>query len=428
MPAYSLQTFSTTAPASGQISLLFSGSFIIASNVSTTGVGSLNWQDAIDAATTMSFDGISLPIISSSAHSSHFFLQTSDTLVDSSSITVSSSLQVNFIPTPAVPDTVYRYSEFNPQIGSANTTRNEYSGVFKVDQSRSGSSLMSVNYKQILAGTAVAADIQESFYTSKGIDQSRYSGSVSSKDDYGIEAAFRAVARQGAFYADGDESPAILSQSNTDKNIQEYFGVYEIKEDYTIVPTSSIVVPAGSSDSQNIPTVRARGLLYNQSTTQHAGTSGSTIMIRNTSNNRNTIQRSTKVGDYIFLPTSASDHYSGTSATVPTFDSNGNAVLTGEIMKIVDAQVYGGKNIGALTSSFSMSVERNVAKESIDSSLDLQGSEAFGILLLTGDTVLRADGNRISKAANVKIFDKELDKVFLTGEDGRIIHNFNQSL
>ena len=119
---------------------------------------------------------------------------------------------------PFIQDLTFGFSEFNPLIGNAENPR--LSNDFQIADRSEGAFILPKNFDALLAGTATPAEVQESNYTATGWTNSRYEGSVSSKDNYGgVETALVGRTFPGSVYDDDTEQAAIyLASSRLTKN------------------------------------------------------------------------------------------------------------------------------------------------------------------------------------------------------------------
>ena len=133
----------------------------------------------------------------------------------------------------------FNNSEFDVLISNANENRT--SGyIYQVD--RSSQYIIPNNYNTIISESAVYAQVPDSNYTSKGILRSRYEGSETTVEDYGVEPLIAGKVFDGAEYLNSASNNFICSQSLDDRSIEEYL----------------FTIPTGSSNDSETPTVNSK--------------------------------------------------------------------------------------------------------------------------------------------------------------------------
>ena len=138
---------------------------------------------------------------------------------------------------------------FLPFLQDIQFSSNEYNAIFSnaqeprksnliVESDRIKGRILPTNFDAILAQSAAPAYIQDSNYSSQGWSNSRYDGSVSSKDNYGgVTPSISARAFQGAVFDDDTEDDAICLSDN--RIVREY--VHTGNDKLPSFTTSSLV-------------------------------------------------------------------------------------------------------------------------------------------------------------------------------------------
>lgn len=120
-----------------------------------------------------------------------------------------------------------------PSPGDANFSKSEYQAIqnnystnrsvsFIYDVDRTTSQITPSNYDSILNDTAIPAQYQELNYSSVGLSNSRYSGTKTSIEDYGVSSALGVKTFEGSSYLTSITDNYICSQSLNERELESF--------------------------------------------------------------------------------------------------------------------------------------------------------------------------------------------------------------
>jgi hypothetical protein len=72
----------------------------------------------------------------------------------------------------------------------------------------------------------------------------------------------------------------------------------------------------------------------------------------------------------------------------------------------------------------SASVERNAIKDQFDSTINFNGSNQFAVRHVKGDRIYQAEGNKLFKVTDKKLYNYDTEEIFFVGEEGYILYPF----
>lgn len=135
------------------------------------------------------------------------------------------------------PDNI-RFSQSEYEVLENNSEAGRTTGrVFKVDNQFKDNSVLPFNIDAIRTETATLAEFQELNYSSEGIQNSRYAGSKTNINTFGVDAALNAKAIRAQIFISSSVDNQICSQSDDQRlNIE------------TVLFRSAETVPAGEQE------------------------------------------------------------------------------------------------------------------------------------------------------------------------------------
>lgn len=125
--------------------------------------------------------------------------------------------QTFLVPTPA--DSDFFRSEYQAIL---NNTEEDRVTNFIYDVDRSNSSIVPLNYNNIISGSAQKAAFQKLNHTSIGLRNSRYDGAKTSKASFGVSPAIAGTTFEAASYLSSSLNSTICSQSLSDRNLDTF--------------------------------------------------------------------------------------------------------------------------------------------------------------------------------------------------------------
>lgn len=215
-----VEQFSTLDPGPGTIMLFHQGNVVSAVNIDNNSCNGLNVGTALEELEkiTLNIGGVlyttNIVLISTFTGYYHIRIQpvtvgsTSDNFLCTTTSLFPGISQVNFGKS--------NYQALKNNASQAKTT----SFIFDVD--RRNTQLIPQNYLAIISGSATPAQYQELNYSSVGLNQSRYGGSKTNTDEYGVTSAVSGTPFQAASYLSSSANSFICSQSLSDRDIETY--------------------------------------------------------------------------------------------------------------------------------------------------------------------------------------------------------------
>jgi len=356
---------------------------------STTDCNQNNYAAEFESLEVFNIFSTAFPIASRQAKTNHFYFEIHPPVAfDTGSITTPTICK----DTTFVPSTVVDFTNnvYNVTFNSDQELRSsQYQ--FVVDSNNSGSSPRPSNIKAILADTAVTASVQDSNYSSLAVIRGRYEGAETGVSDYGILPAIAAELKDGAIYDSSISSSTICAQPFNERPNKEFF----------FVPTqdSFTRVDSGSTNYNN-PNYRYITLVKGNIVTQTARTTGTELYL-----NFNTASAGVAIGDYLQL-------FGNAVGGGPTFYNRGI-----EFVKVTALKQHNSAVVSA-------SVERNAIKDQFDSVVDYGDNTGFHVRHVKGDQIYQAEGNKLFKVTDKKLYNYDTEEVFFVGEEGYILYPF----
>lgn len=245
-----LEQFATYNPGVEEVALFYSGSTVTAINISNVDCAGVNLSESLKNLDQISINingEIYTLIINTRAVYSgyyHFTVQ-SINVPEAGSINEESCRETYLVP--AINLAGFEKSDYNATLNNAISARTT-THIFDVDRSKyTPSGSRPVNYLSIMSGSATLASFQELNYTSIGISNSRYNGSKTSINEYGVISGASLTIFEGASYQANTDNGNICSQSLSERNIIEYG--FDTKDN--LFPSSEFL-PTGSFNYYSI--------------------------------------------------------------------------------------------------------------------------------------------------------------------------------
>ena len=358
---------------------------------STTDCNQNNYAAEFESLEVFNIFSTPFPIASRQVQTSHYYFEIHPPVAfdTGSTTTPTVCIDTTFVPSTQVD---FTNNVYNVTFNSDQELRSSQF-QFVVDSNNSGSSTRPANIQAILANTAVTASVQDSNYSSLAVIRGRYEGAETGVSDYGILPAIAAELKRGAIYDSSISSSYICTQtSSTD--------IRPIK-DFFLVPTqdSATKVDSGSTSYSN-PNYRYITLVKGNSITQTARTTGTELYL-----SFNTASAGVAIGDYLQL-------FGTTAGGGPTYYNRGI-----EFVKVASLKQHNSSVVSA-------SVERNAIKDQFDSVVDYGDNTGFHVRHVKGDQIYQAEGNKLFKVADKKLYNYDTEEVFFVGEEGYILYPF----
>lgn len=162
----------------------------------------------------------------------YFHYEIEDFIIPSGSTVEFKCTNTSILPGPDALG--FTNSEYDTLISNATDIRT--SGyIFEVD--RSTEQVIPGNYDNIISESAQLAEITDSNYTSVGLVNSKYAGTKTSIDDFGVEPLVSGKTFEGAVYLTTASNNFICSQSLSDRKVEEYL----------------FSIPTGSAEDSEVP-------------------------------------------------------------------------------------------------------------------------------------------------------------------------------
>lgn len=216
-----VEQFSTLDPGPGTMMLYHSGNVVSALNIDNGSCNLLNVSTALESLEkiTLNIGGslFTTNIILVVTFSGYYHVLIEPITV-SSTVDIPVCTQTSLFP--GISQVNFGKSDYQAIKNNANQARTT-SFIYDVD--RKTSQLIPQNYQAIISGSASPAQFQELNYSSIGLKSSRYGGSKTNKDQYGVEAGVSGTSFQAASYLlTGSTDSFIFSQSLSDRDIETY--------------------------------------------------------------------------------------------------------------------------------------------------------------------------------------------------------------
>lgn len=377
-----LQEFKLIDPGNEYIMVYYTGSptaTISAINLATVDCRGTNISTVFQSLTglVIPLNGTTytLTVTGRSIYASYAHFTVSNTSVPASSLTNQGNC-TDFVTVPNLQDTLFSFSDYQAILNNATSNRT-VGFIFNVDRDKL--EISANNIQAINSGTATLADFQELNYSSIGITNSRYDGAKTSTEQYGISPAFTGTVVDAALYPTNQTNNFICSQSADKRIIEEVIVGY----DASSTPSFDGNIQYADDIKINYNTLAK---FYFQSGSDI--NSGATTLILNA-----------------FIDVYPDDIIRVKQGT-----------LLNEVMKVQSVtSKTSSQSIFTVTRAYKSDVDPNNTATPFYKNGDLKISK------LTGTQFFKADGNRLYKLSNKKVWIKENSKIFYVDEKGQVI-------
>lgn len=215
----SLEAFKTSDPGQEQIRFYMTGSngnIVHAFTISNTGCGSKNYASSLGDLESLTYNGTEIIVSSSTAYSDYYYYLAIPKILTSNTSSLDTGVCTLVVFNPFAQEQDFFYNTYNATIGNAIDSRKSRL-IYDVD--RNTSQAIPANLQAILSGSATLAEVPDSNYSSKVFTKSRYTGTKTTKDDFGTLPAFGVTVFTGEIYELNTASGLICSKSYADRNI-----------------------------------------------------------------------------------------------------------------------------------------------------------------------------------------------------------------
>ena len=217
--AETVDTFKTTDPLAGNISLLRNSSNeIVGMTVSTVDCIGNNIQTTLATAETLLVGALGIGeivITDQQEQDSWYYFEVEP--ISYTGNTVAACTLALFLPFENALN--FKNTDYNILFNNIEDNRKS---DFIYDVDREKSAIVPTNINNILSSNALPAAFQDSNYSSLANSTGRYIGSKTNITSYGIEAALSGTAFVGASYSLDTDPQYICSQSTADKTLEEF--------------------------------------------------------------------------------------------------------------------------------------------------------------------------------------------------------------
>lgn len=391
-----LQEFSTSGPSLTSIKFFVGNSkTIVAMNVSSTACNGINTFDALGSIQTLALTiggtFYRFTILTRELKEGYYFFTVEPTYIPTleDNVTDSDNLNCNFVTfLPSANDATFTNSEYNPTIGNAIETR---LSSFHLDVNRIKSQVKPTNYERIISGTADFAPVPDSNYSSIGYTNGRYTGTKTTRADFGIDPAVIASEFKGAVYTINKNDNTICSQSLSARPIEDFLFAPNLK----YKPSTQLSTESGGSvDALETPSIRLNLV--------EIGYSG--LEFNNLSNTLTVNGNPNLV---------VSEHLLIVLDTLSNQKVNGNY----EYLHISDITYNPGPDTTTVTIT-----HQGFSKYGDTSSVTITSADKYIIYNVLGDSIYKPNGGQIYRIADKKLYVPETNKIFITDERGQLIY------
>lgn len=220
-----LEQFATYNPGVEEVALFYSGSTVTAINISNVDCNGVNLSESLKNLTQISINIdqqiYTLPINTRKVYSGYYHYTVLNTNIPQAGTINEESCRETYL-VPAINLAGFEKSDYNATLNNAIEARTT-SHIYDVDRSKyTPSGSRPVNYLAIMSGSATLASFQELNYSSIGISNSRYNGSKTNINEYGVVSGASLFVFDGAAYQASTANENICSQSLSERNVIEY--------------------------------------------------------------------------------------------------------------------------------------------------------------------------------------------------------------
>lgn len=378
-----IDQFRNQPPVDGYILIYHVSNEVLAINISSTACEGISVGDPLNELTglILNIGGVeyNITVLNTIPKGSYYTLNIVPFTVTSTDNIDQCTLTYLF---PGVVEVGFNNSDYNALISNAIETRRSQTQIFDVDRKSSLSRPSNLN--AIISGSAVAAEVQDSFYSSVGITNGRYTGTKTSVLDYGVESSINLSLFDAASYPINTSDNNICSQSLSERTI-EVFG-FDSSGNPNVSPDT---LPTGS-----YPAAFHDGQIIGDSGTPASLTPNQTTFIARV---KKASAPYIKPGIFLQL----SDTINTLYVQVESITYKSNYDFFNDVYDIV------------------------VKKHILTQSADLLGNDNsfFDISIKVGfsDTIYFFEGNKIIPHSNKKLYLGLTGQIIRTGNGGRVI-------
>lgn len=412
---------------------------IFAININTTACFNVGVYDTISELTYMSFDvggnTVTTTVLQRVDKGNYFYFKVTPVTIP---FTPNSNACALSLFEPSTLNVGFYNSDYNATLSNANFIR-QSDFIHDVDRLRDQS--IPTNYDAIIDQSAVKAPVQDSNYSSIGHQQSKYAGSKTSIDDYGLHSALGLVPFEGALYDAEKQGQSICSQSFSEKPIDDYS--FTRKEEtlfeQSLVYTNNQNVfnfpnYIASSESGITPKINYRTVHKDVVHEVYDDIPGndSTGNPPHQSNSQSIIQMDTSLGlGFVYSTTPDRDE------AMEYFSNFIGAIL---LLIVSDPANPGGTRLfryfrytdvlATTNTNFKLVLDGTVENNNVTKKfgypatlLNLSPGDDIKIFKPQGDTIYNTETNRLYKITNKKLYVAESDKVYYINSTGEILHS-----
>ena len=382
--ALTIEQFRNIAPAVSDILIYEDGGIIQAVNVSTTTCDGISTGEALSSIDTLilniSGTEYNVEVLNSIPKPGYYSLVIVPFTVGSTSSIGSCTLTYLL---PGVTEVGFNNSDYNALISNATNVRRAETQVYDVDR-RSNLSIPS-NLSAILSGSAISAEVQDSFYSDTGLVRARYEGTKTTKGDYsGVPPTLNVTTFTGAIYDGNTTTNSICSQSYEERNIETigFDSIFNYSSATGNLPTASI--RAGDRDGRII---------------------GSPAIVTDTQ----------------------------TVIETNVFNIAAYRIVPGRLLYITNntdydyAEIVDVENLGPVDSDetlYRLTVIRGIngASKSITGNGSGVPPDSINIKTVDGDIIYEFENNKPVTISNKRLYIQETGEIFKVGPKGRLLY------
>lgn len=220
-----INQFKLFNPGIQEVALYYTnGNTISAINVSNVDCNNINLAQSLKKLTslTLNIQGsiYTIPILTREVFTGYYHFSVEDTIVNGITSVNEEVCNETYL-VPSINLAGFEKSDYNATLNNAIGARTT-SFIYDVDRSKTEETLRPINYLAIMSDTATPASFQELNYSSIGITNSRYVGSKTNIDEYGIAGGVTLYVFDAAVYQKNIVNGNICSQSLSERSIEEY--------------------------------------------------------------------------------------------------------------------------------------------------------------------------------------------------------------
>jgi len=390
-------------------------------NMSTSDCNNRNLYGTLSEITSFSFvydDETYIANISQSTYKTDYFHFVIEpfTLPSSglSNLSVGTCIDTTLYPGPDPAN--FTNSVYNAEFANATTGRK--SGyIYDVD--RVADQIVPTNYGNIISESAEYANVADSNYSSVGLTNSRYAGSKTNKEEYGVDSIFGPTLVQAEVY-ELDKNPLVSADQSNSTIVDICSKSLADREFVDILYAPSVLDLSGSNQQlATSPDIRFIDTVIDKVRVYPGWNSTQTTI---TFNGYGPTQLLTSSFDGYALDLEVGDIFTTNRSSYP------------ERMQVTSVNLEVGPSGGPLPNiTASYGVVRNYYGNRDQLSL-LTGatgytpslpSDIIEVRKVVGDTILRADTTKAEKLTDKKLYIEKTKSILYVNDEGRVIWNIH---